>query len=439
MNFTSTLLTGARVVAVMVLVAVAAPVSAANEALIDLMKVLRDNGSLSNDEFELLANAVKADDEQTERASAQTRKEVDIKLAAVEEKTIAGQREVREEVDIKLAAVDEKADKMKWAEKIKLKGDLRTRYQYQDGDLRGGSRSRGRLRYRLGVIAQPIDRVEVGAGFASGGPDPRSTNQTFDNTFSTKDLRLDYAYMQYKFTDDFDGLTAIAGKFKRKKFLWTPTDVMWDSDLNPEGVSFNYMGTNAWGTYFGNTGVWVIEEENRSIRDPFLAFGQLGQSWKSDDWFGTLGGTVYSFSNIDSPSDITFGGLTNTSYNLSSFNLAGEFGTGITNGKARIIGEYIYNFETNSSQDTAWALGTKISWNKWNLKYLYADVQSNAVPDFTPDSDRFNGLTGFDGHEIELTYALMKNVKIGVDFYSVKGDVLNNNQEVVQADLNVKF
>jgi len=432
-KFTSKLLTGARLVVLMTLVAVAAPASAANEALIDLMKVLRDNGSLSNDEYELLANVVKADNEQREWVNTEAHKEIDNKLAALEENTAAVQREVREEVAVKLAAVDEKTDKIKWAEKIKLKGDLRTRYQYQDGDRRG------RLRYRLGVIAKPLDRVEIGAGLASGGADPRSTNQTFDNTFSTKDLRLDYAYMQYKFTDSFDGLTAIAGKFKRKKFLWAPTDVMWDTDLNPEGVSFNYMGTNGWGTYFGNTGIWVIEEENRSSNDPYLAFGQLGQSWKNEGWFGTLGGAVYAFSNIDTPADITFGGLTNTGSSLSSFNLAGEFGTAITNGKARIIGEYIYNFETDSSQDTAWALGTKISWNKWDLKYLYADVQANAVPDFTPDSDRFNGLTGFDGHEIELTYALMKNVKIGVDFYAVKGDVLNNDQEVLQADLKVKF
>lgn len=439
MNSTPTLVTGTRLIVLTSALILAAPAHAANEALMELFKIMRDKGSLDQNEYELLVNAAKADAEKTERDKLQEREQVDVKLAAVEERTSITQNEVREEVDVKLAAVDEKTDKMKWTEKIKLQGDLRTRYEYQDGDVLPDERSRGRLRYRLGVIGQPIDRVEVGAGLASGGPDPRSTNQTFDNTFSTKDIRLDYAYMQYAFGNQFDGLTAIAGKFKRKKFLWAPTDVMWDSDLNPEGVSFNYMGDNAWGTYFANTGVWVIEEQAASSDDPFLVFGQLGQSWKKDDWFGTLGGAIYSFSNIKDLSDITFGGFTNTSSNLSSFNLAGEVGTGITDGKLSLIGEYIYNFETHSPEDTAWALGTKVSWNKWDLKYLYADVESNAVPDFTPDSDRFNGLTGFDGHEVELTYALMKNIKIGVDYYNVSGDVFNDHQEVVQADLNVKF
>ena len=62
---------------------------------------------------------------------------------------------------------------------IALKGDLRTRYDYTD---REGSeaRGRGRLRYRLGVIANPVANLEVGAGIASGTGDQRSSNQSFD-------------------------------------------------------------------------------------------------------------------------------------------------------------------------------------------------------------------------------------------------------------------
>jgi len=392
------------------------PVLANNEALLELFKIMRDKGSLSATEYELLVNTAKADDEHTEASKQQLKQEVDQKVAIVEQKT----------------------DKMAWAEKITLKGDLRTRYQYDDTDRTDG-RTRGRLRYRLGVIAKPIDRVEVGAGMASGGPDPRSTNETFDNTFSTKDLRLDYAYMQYKFGDSLEGLTAIAGKFVRKNYLWAPTDVFWDTDLNPEGVAFNYMGTNAWGTYFGNTGIWVIDEQSANSDDPYLVYGQLGQSWKQDNWFGTVGGSIYSFSNIHSPKDVTFGGVSNTTTNLSSFNLAAEVGTTITDGEIALVGEFINNFETSSSADTAWALGMTGEWKKWGLKYIYADVETNAIPDFTPDSDRFFGLTGFDGHEVEVTYALMKNVSVGVDFYATKSDLTNGNQHVVQADLNVKF
>jgi hypothetical protein len=102
------------------------------------------------------------------------------------------------------------------------------------------------VRYRLGVIAKLTDGWEIGGGLASGSNDQRSTNQTFDNAFSTKNINLDYGYMQYQFSN---GVKAIAGEFGRKNYLWAPTDVMWDSDINPEGLLLNYTGTNGLGGF----------------------------------------------------------------------------------------------------------------------------------------------------------------------------------------------
>ncbi len=413
MKFTSTLVTGGRLFVLSAMLTLIPPAYAANEALLELFKILRDKGSLSQNEYDILMNAAKAEEEKTEFANLQA----------------------RQKSEEKLATVDEKTGKIKWTEKIKLKGDVRTRYQYDDRD---GSleRNRGRLRYRLGIIAKPADGWEVGAGLVSGGSDPRSTNQTFDNTFSTKGINLDYAYMQYRFAN---GFKAIAGKFRRKKYLWAPTDVMWDGDINPEGFSVNYETMNAWGGLFANTGVWILEQESSSARDPYMTYGQLGQSWNSGDWFGTLAGTIYSFSNIDFISDITRTVGTNTGSNLGSFNLALEFGTKIGGGRAKLLGEYIDNYETDSGEDLAWAAGAKYDYDKWGLKYVYADIETDSVPDFLPDSDRFGGWTGIRGHEIALSYALMKNVKLGLDFYSVEtisGDV---DEELLQADLNVNL
>ena len=42
------------------------------------------------------------------------------------------------------------------------------------------------------------EEVKVGFGLASGTNDPRSTNQSFTNSFETPDIRLDYAYATYK-------------------------------------------------------------------------------------------------------------------------------------------------------------------------------------------------------------------------------------------------
>ena len=54
-----------------------------------------------------------------------------------------------------------------WASKVKVKGDIRLRYQWQDTD--GGiERNRGRYRARLGIIGKPVDNWEAGIGIASG-------------------------------------------------------------------------------------------------------------------------------------------------------------------------------------------------------------------------------------------------------------------------------
>jgi hypothetical protein len=196
---------------------------------------------------------------------------------------------------------------------------------------------------------------------------------------------------------------------------------------------------NTWGGFFANTGVWVLEEESRSSQDPFMVYGQLGQSWTAGNWFGTVAGAVYSFSNIDYISDITWSEGTNTGSNLGSYNFAAEVGTALGGGEVRLLGEFINNYETDSPEDTAWAVGTKYALDKWGFKYIYADVEANSVPDFLPDSDRFDGLTGIRGHEFELTYELMKNVQVGLDYYLVETIAGNVDQDVLQADLNVKF
>jgi hypothetical protein len=182
----------------------------------------------------------------------------------------------------------------------------------------------------------------------------------------------------------------------------------------------------------------VIDQESDSEQDPYMAYGQPAQSWTSGDLFATVAATLYSFSSIDSISAITNSPGTNADSSLSSSNLATQFGTNMRGGKVGLIGEYINNYETSSSEDTAWTSGAKYGFDKWGFKYVYADVEANSVPDILPDSDRFGGLTGIRGHEVELTYKIMKNVKLGLDFYSTERTITNEDEELLQADINVK-
>ena len=156
------------------------------------------------------------------------------------------------------------------------------------------------------------------------------------------------------------------------------------------------------------------------------------------DWFGTVAATTYAFSHIRDTNSV-FRGEGNTDTHMNSFNLATEVGTKLGAGTASLVGEFINNYETSSAQDIAWSLGTKYVWNKWSMKYLYADLDANAVPDFLPDSDRFEGDTGVHGHEFEIQYEIIKHIVLSLDYYRVQQTATNIDENRLQADISVKF
>lgn len=424
------------------------PALAANGALIDLLGLLRDKGTLTSAEYDMLVAAARADQAAAATAplaqaatpaatpaavtaasapAVSTAAAGGAGSAATGATTVASAAEVRD--------VSARLDRLAWLDKIRIKGDLRTRYEYKK-DEGAIARSRGRFRYRLGVIANPVERVEVGAGLASGTRDQRSTNQSFDDTFSGKDINLDYAYMQYSAAN---GVNAIAGKFSFKNYLWTPTDIMWDTDLNPEGMSLSWSTQNAIGPMFVQGGVWVLEENSNSSDDPYMVYGQVGQGWTMGGWKGTAAVAAYAFADANYVSDYSRYDGRNTDSKLSSVNLALDLAHPLGGGTVDLIGEYIKNVETNTSTDTAWALGAKYALGRWKAKYVYADVELNAVPDFLPDSDRDNGFPGERGHEFEISYDVMKNVNVALDYYHIKDDLTKRDEDLLQADLSVKF
>ena len=410
-------------VAVISLGLIATPTHGANESMMELLRILRDKGTLTQNEYELLVNASKADKERVKVIKNDTKGTVSKQL--------------------------KKAKKAEsWATKVKVKGDIRLRYQYQDTDG-DNVRTRGRYRARIGVIGKPVDNFEAGIGFASGGSNPRATNDTFSDTFDTKDARMDYAYLQYK----TGRLEVIGGKFKRKKYLYQTTDLMWDGDVNPEGIATKYTMKNAYGSAYVAAGILVLDENGvndsttRSSDDPFMYYGQLGRKFKSGNIYGQIAGMYYALSDYHfaradgtrSDNSLEHSAGTNTDDNYGGLVASAKLGTKTDFGQISFTTEYINNLSTSTQDNTAYAVGLKWKHGKWKAKYIYADLELNAVPDFLPDSNRFNGNTGIKGHEFALGYAINRRVSLGLDFYAMQDNVTKNDQEVLQLDVNMGF
>ena len=396
--------------------------------------------------------------------------EVDVLLEKLVEKGILTPMEaqiIKDETKQSVAEqiADAKHDTMPtWIQRTKLKGDIRLRYQWEERETDQHARNRGRVRLRLGVDSKINNQLKIGAGLASGDSNSAtSTNVTLRNNFTSKNIYLDYAYVRYS---PIKEVKLIGGKFKRKKWLWATTDMLWDGDINPEGVSL-HAGTalDANTDVFLNTGFWVIDEYDTTgsggtDTDPFLTFVQAGVKGKSGAFDGKVAGIFYDFNGIKGEAldgtrstNTKVGSVLKHDYNVYGASVelgAKELLGGLPfkfDERLALFGDYVKNSENvTDDQDTGWAAGVKFGNKKvknpgtWQGKYQYVHLERDAFPDAYPDGDRYGGKTDVKSHEVALSYAWKKNVIFGIDYYcNDRIKAAADKEHVFQLDALVKF
>jgi len=329
------------------------------------------------------------------------------------------------------------------------------RYQWEDKHD-APDRHRGRYRFRLGLETKVNEAVKVAAGLATGGDDARSTNQTMCDGFSTPDIRLDYAYAEWMATS---WLTLKAGKIKSiKKVIFRPSDLLWDSDINPEGGSFLLSKKMNNCDLFMNTGFWVLDESSSDTSDPFMWVIQPGFKYKFDEKTHIkMAVAGYIFDNVEGAT-LTNGddesGKYNTleggalKYNYNSIAPSIEMGFKEPFGGLipylAVFGDYVYNPDP-SEENNGYLLGIKFGdkkvkeWGQWQAKYMYRYLEKDAWIDIFPDSDAYSGHTDVKGHEFALTYGIGKNVTLGIDYYYMEGIKGTGRRHLLQVDWKIKF
>ena len=118
---------------------------------------------------------------------------------------------------------------------LKLYGDFRLRYQYDDRQAQVADvkhvDQRSRFRYRLRLGADVALGENWYAGFQlQSGQNADSGNQTFSNGFDNDGIFISKAFFGWK----NDWLNVTVGKQKNPFYT---TDLVWDSDINPAGVT----------------------------------------------------------------------------------------------------------------------------------------------------------------------------------------------------------
>ena len=378
--------------------------------------------------------------------------EIDILVDKLVKKGILSREEAHEIIQ----ETEEEVQKQKggseipeWVKNSKFKGDFRLRYQWQDNSHR---RERARIRLRVGVLTKPNDNFEIGFGLATGGSDPRSTNVTLDSSFESMDIKMDYAYAEYF---GIKGLSIWGGKYKGiKKAIWRPSDLLWDSDLRPEGmgIKFNHSPQSCNFSIFTNTGLWILNEVS-SGADTLMFYIQPGVNWNITENISFKTAVAYYNTSSVKGDTLKHSSGTNTLKNgglkydydvwapgleLKLKNLT-KFVPYIT-----FFGDYVNNPDPDD-ENQGYLVGLKFGdkeikrFGNWQFKYMYRKLEKDAWLDVFPDSDAYGGKTGVEGHEAEFKFGLAKQLTLGLDYYHMEQINSSGKEDLFQVDLVWKF
>lgn len=370
-------------------------------------------------------------------------------------------------------------DSDQWLKDLKFSGDMRLRYEhvdYRKGNVNhSGNENRERFRLRYGFEKKFNPDMKVGFRLASGQlTDPSSTNQTLTGNFADKNNLIDKAYAIY--TPSWakkgivDKLELGAGKFTNP-FTRGSSDMVWDTDVNPEGA-YEMIDTK------------LIDTEDFGLRS-YLTAGQLilREAAHTNTTLTAANSEIYAFQAGLNP-EIKLGDTpiklldAVSFYNYSDYAhnstfAAANSGANLAGGNPNVDGDAttldanafrvleIYNslefkpistlpsvnpyfdWAVNTAdnaappsagnQNQAWALGMKLGSQPkvkgdWSMGYAYKYIEANSVVGAFNDSDF--GHSGRRGNVLSAEYKLTDGLSL-----SATGFLLNNlNHDTLTRD-----
>ncbi len=308
--------------------------------------------------------------------------------------------------------------------RLDLSGDIRLRYETNWSDAGARDRSRVALRARLSGRYRVTDFLTVGGQLATGDPDdPNSTDLTLSNFDDDAIVSLDQAYARL----NFGALTLYGGKIPQ---VFSRTDLVWDGDVSPQGVSATYALPLAPGTRIDAHAVYFLIDESVAGPDSDMVGGQLtlsskmGRDWQLDLAAGYFDYTLLSIAGADA-GDVRSNLIGSDGRYLSDFNLFDAIGSLTYDGlgerwPVRISGDYVHNFGAATLADTGYSvdlvLGRASHRGDWRFGYGFARAETDAV--FAAFShDNLGIATNYRQHSLSIDYVPRDKIVLNATLY----------------------
>lgn len=436
--------------------------------------------SVSADEF----NALKAQFDALQGRLAQLEAQQQSQAAAVTDATKAVATQQAANADLQ-DSIDRTSDNLaktaanvgEWVGRFQWKGDLRYRNETIDQQYISGMRNRDRIRLRAGFFAKVNDtvRVEMQMTTTEGG-DPRSSNQTLTDTNSRKPLDLDTAYAEWQ----PNAMWKVTLGKMRYPWVRPGQSVLFDGDINPEGVAVNFTNPTPGGVYASafytqlaerGAGSALIGQTNLS--DSNMVGAQVG--WRSNPAQPTrfmVGASYFAYGAVKGYNALfggnAFGNTTTTSAavcrkgiatclasDFSVVELMGEFATVAGGFPLTAYADYMKNTDATTPYDTAYSVGFQYGRasnpRTWEVGAGYQKVEKDSQFGQYVDSDFGAGNTDSDGVFLKFGYQFARNWRLNGTYFINQtnndvgtaitgvGTVFNRDYKRLQLDLNMTF
>lgn len=499
-----------------------------HQSILNLIKLLTQQGVLTKDAAEQLMR--EAEQSATKTVAAQSGATVADtsaqKVAPAEEMARPGvvrvpyvpevvRREIKEEIRQEVLA-QAKGERWgdpgampEWLSRISWDGNLRLRYQrdafpvgntppslYNPAGLNligntTDTHNYMRIQARLGMKAKISDNTFAAFRLSTGTTtNPVSTNQTLGTGYNKHALVLDRAYVQ---SAPYLWLALSGGKIPNP---WLSTDLVWDSDVNFEGVAVQLKPriSEEW-SGFMTAGAFPYQDIQRSdtvaAHSKWLYGTQFGAAWTAPDSSSAqFGIALYQFRNAEGTPNATLGSHT---YDLTAaqgmqkgntlmyvnavgdpniYGIASKFKELNVTAKVNLAtfepvhvmlsGDYVKNLGYDQAEIaqrtglaalaaqtprvTGYQAMLSVGMPKikqrgdWQANVAYKYLERDAVLDALTDSDFNLGGTNAKGFIIGGSYGVDKGTSLGLRWISTDQiDGVPLSIDTLQADLNVRF
>lgn len=363
---------------------------------------------------------------------------------------------------------------------MKIYGDLRLRYQYDNRDGQadpspvgvhqdrnekdrsptGNERSRFRFRLRLNADFRLTNNVYGGVQLETSST-ADSGNQTFQDGFSDYDIFIGRAWLGWDVTDS---VSVFAGKMKNPFYT---TDLIWDSDVNPSGlaqsIAFHKMRWGAGGTRETgyakdgkavvssgdhwtapkweltlNAGQFIYDDnqegaggpDNDSSTDAFIFQTQLVAAYNFDNgtkltvapgWFVENAASLSGFQNENLFQDNSL--VSGATRNINLILIPGDYAFKVGDVKARFLWDFAYNIE-----------GRKRAENVLRLFDLVNNVGQDSDDNVTDPDDKRSKHSAQDDMAFLVGMQFGENKKAGD--WSVLGNYRQTGIAAIDPNLN---